>query len=65
MAGVGAYRILKTRYVRKIIIKRMAMPLMPGLNPVNSYAQMGQTLLFTSTSIAQEGHSFVFTTSSC
>lgn len=30
------------------------------VRPVNSYEQMGQMSLLESTSMAQEGHSFVF-----
>lgn len=44
----------------KTMINITATPLMPALKPVNSYSQIGQTLLFASTFMAQEGHSFVF-----
>jgi hypothetical protein len=47
---------IKIRVKRKIAIHFLPPPV-----DVNSYAQIGQTLLLASISMAQEGHSFFFT----
>lgn len=43
----------------------MATHLYPGLKSVNSYPQMGHSLLLAFTSMAQDGHSFFFIISAC
>jgi hypothetical protein len=46
---------------RKSIARRRAAHLNAGLNEGNSYPQIGHSLLAASISIAQDGHSLVFT----